>query len=143
MQDYIPPLTRPSRQKMEQCAANILLRKASLPRINSLDKIAELAGTRPPEWTKPRYGDFEYWLARNCGWITDEEINEDYGADQAWRERSRNTSIKYRWDEPPRYNTPKDTGDYAPEVNMRLVKDRNLTDSARRIALFVDRKSVV
>lgn len=134
---YIPPLTRPSRARTEQAAANILMRKASTPRINNLDAIAKLAGDRPPEWVKPRYGDFEYWLARNCGWITDTEINTDYADHQAMRIRARNTSLKYKWDTEPRYKAPKDTGEYAPELNMKLVKDRNLTDSARRIALFV------
>lgn len=37
------------------------------------------------------------------------------------------------------YEEPADRGEYIPQVNAKLIHDRNLTDSARRIALFVMR----
>ena len=135
----MPVLQRPCRKRIEEATANMLIRGVSKEKMNSLDEIAKLAGQRPPEWKKPKYGDFEYWLARNCGWITDEEIKADYDAYQELREKGRNSGLKYTWEEEPRYEQPKDTGEYIPEMNMKLIKDRNLTDSARRIALFVVR----
>lgn len=134
-----PKLTKPSRERLEEAHTNILMRGASTEKISSLDKIAELAGERPAGWAKPKYGDFDYWLARKCGWIGDDELKFDYDAHISMCERARDTSTKYRWDEVPRYEAPKDTDEYVPEISMKLVNDRNLTDSARRIALFVMR----
>jgi len=137
---YTPPKpTAPSRKRSEAAHANMLLRGVSDKKIRALDAIVELAGKRPDGWNKPRYGDFDYWLARNCGWIGDDELKTDYNNYQALRQKARNSALKYRWEEGQRYDAPKETDEFIPEVNMRLIKDRNLTDSARRIALFVMR----
>lgn len=133
--------SRPNAQKIATAIAPIM-RHACPSRIKSLDEIARLLGERPQQWKKPKFGDFEYWLGHQCGWITDEELESDTAAYEAKRQRSLQTSHRFAtqrftWMEEPRYKEPKDTGEYVPEISMKLVNDRNLTDSARRIALFV------
>ena len=113
-----------------------------MQRLNSLEEIAKLAGDRPSNWQKPQFGDFEYWLAYNCGWISDWELKQDTGDHRARQQRSleashRFSAKRFSWTEQPRYAEPVETDEYVPETNMKLIKDRNLTDSARRIALFV------
>lgn len=137
----IPKPTRPVSRRINSPVAPIM-RPAQTGRIRALDEIAKLAGERPEHWTKPRFGEFEYWLAHNCGWISDEELNTDTTAFQTRQKRALVTSHRFRmqrfsWEEGAHLEEPRETGEYVPEVNMKLVKDRNLTDSARRIAMFI------
>jgi len=141
-----PPVIKPSSpnpQKIALAAAPIT-RGFSSQRINSLDQIAKLAGEKPDGWTKPEFGSFDYWLARNCNWISHEELQVDSAAYEDRRRRAIQTSHRFSlkrftWSEEPVFEEPEDTGEYVPQVDMKLVKDRNLTDSARRIAMFVMR----
>lgn len=110
-----------------------------LQALSSLEQIGQLAGQRPPEWKKPAYNSFEYWLACNCHWLTQEEIQTDKQAYEKRSLRALQTSHRFKWDEEPRFEDPKETGEYTPEMDMKLIKDRNLTDSARRIAIFLMR----
>lgn len=133
--------SRPASNKVAQAVAPII-RTASTDRVNSLEEIAKLAGDRPPNWQKPQFGDFEYWLAHNCGWISDAELEQDSDGHRARQQRSleashRFSAKRFSWTEQPRYAEPAEADGYVPETNMKLIKDRNLTDSARRIALFV------
>ncbi|MEM9409507.1 MAG: hypothetical protein AAGA30_00170 [Planctomycetota bacterium] len=119
-----------------------IMRKVCNDRINALNEIAKLAGKRPEAWKKPKFGSFEYWLAHNVGWITDAQLNEDARAYESKRQLARETSQRFSeqrfsWLETPRYGEPDDSNDYVPQVAMKLIKDRNLTDSSRRIAQFV------
>ena len=111
-------------------------------RIQALDEIARLSGERPVQWQKPRFGNFEYWLGHQCGWISDSELQHDTRAFEEKRQKAIATSQRFSqqrfsWLEKPKHSEPSDTGEYVPQVNMKLVKDRNLTDSSRRIALFI------
>ena len=135
---------RPSRPVSNKVAKAVapMMRSAPTDRINSLEEIAKLAGDRPPNWQKPQFGDFEYWLAHNCGWISDVELEQDTDDHRARQQRSleashRFSAKRFSWTEQPRFAEPVETDEYVPETNMKLIKDRNLTDSARRIALFV------
>ena len=115
-------------------------------RVTALTEIAKLSGERPEHWAKPKFGEFEYWLAHNCGWITDEELKFDTEAFQAKRQLALETSHRFKmqrftWEEGAQYKEPVDNGEYCPQINMKLVKDRNLTDSARRIAMFIMQKA--
>lgn len=115
-----------------------------MDRIKALDEIVRLAGVKPENWEKPNYGDFDYWLARNCGWIGHSELKADRAAYEAKKRLALETSHRfsanrYSWIEEPRHEEPVDRGDYTPQVNMKLIHDCNLTDSSRRIALFVMR----
>lgn len=113
-------------------------------RVSAIERIANAAGERPEHWEKPCFGDFEYWLAHRCGWITDEELAADTHSHQKKSELALRTSHRFShqrftYDERARYEEPPETDEYIPQVNMKLIKDRNLTDSARRIALFIMR----
>lgn len=137
----VPKPSRPNPQKIAMAVAPIL-RGASIDKIRALDEIARLAGDKPSHWQKPKFGDFEYWLAHNCGWISDEELQDDADEDQAKRNRALQSSHRfseqrYSWMVPPHHEPPEEKGDYAPAVDMKLIRDRNLTDSARRVAMFV------
>ncbi len=131
---------RPDPKKMAAIAP--IMRGVSPKRMNAIEQIATQAGDRPDEWKKPNFGDFEYWLAHRCGWITDEELTNDT---DSHRERSalalatshRFSKQRFTWDEKPKYEEPPEANEYIPQVNMKIIKDRNLTDSARRIALFI------
>ena len=139
-----PGIIKPSRPDPKKNAKAVvpILRGASPERMKALDEIARLSGDRPDEWTKPCFGDFEYWLAHKCGWISDDELAQD----QAVYDRKRQVALesshrfsieRYSWLETPRYEEPPETGEYVPAIDMKLVRDRNLTDSARRIACFI------
>jgi len=135
---------RPSRPVSSKIAKAVapMMRTAPTDRINSLEEIAKLVGGRPVNWQKPQFGDFEYWLAHNCGWISDSELEQDTENHRARQQRSleashRFSAKRFSWTEQPRYAEPVETDEYVPETNMKLINDRNLTDSARRIALFV------
>lgn len=138
------PVVRPSRPVPHKIAKAVapLMQTAPMQRINSLEEIARLAGDRPPNWQKPRFGDFEYWLAHNAGWISDAELEQDTDDHRARQQRSleashRFSAKRFSWTEEPRFAEPAETDEYVPETNMKLIKDRNLSDSARRIAFFV------
>ncbi len=123
-------------------AAAPIFRSMDPTRVKAIDEIAKLSGSRPDHWKKPRYGEFEYWLAHQCGWITNLELTQDEAAYMAKRKRSLETSHRfsrqrYSWIETPRHEEPVDNGEYIPSVDMKLIRDRNLTDSSRRIAMFV------
>ena len=140
--------TKPSRPVANKIANAVapIFRTAPASRITALTEIAKLSGERPDHWSKPKFGDFEYWLAHNCGWITDEELKSDTDAFQAKRQLALQTSHRFKhdrftWEEGARYEEPADNGEYCPQINMKLVKDRNLTDSARRIAMFIMQKA--
>ncbi len=142
--EHIKP-PRPSARKIAAAIAPIM-RNGSPHRIDALNEIAKLAGKRPSNWTKPRFGDFDYFLARNCGWISDEELAADTAAHEVKRQRARQFSQRFSmerfsWLEEARYAEPAETGEYAPQVDMKLIRDRNLTDSSRRIAMFVLQKA--
>ena len=146
---YYPPIrsprkitpSKPDPKKIAVAVAPIM-RGGGGSRMKALDEIAKLSGKKPNAWEKPRFGDFEYWLAHNCGWISDDELQADTDAYKAKQQLALETShrfseARYTWNEQPRHEEPRDTGEYVPAVDMKLVKDRNLTDSARRIALFI------
>ncbi len=133
--------SRPNPQKIAEAVAPIL-RSASPERVKALDEIVRLSGERPDEWTKPPFGDFEYWLAHKCGWINDEELAQDQATYDRKRQKALDSSHRFSrerfsWMETPRYEEPPETGEYVPAIDMKLVRDRNLTDSARRVACFV------
>ena len=137
-------IVRPSHTVSNTIAKAVapILRTTSNERINSLEQIAKLAGVRPTNWKKPPFGDFEYWLAHNCGWISDVELEQDTEDHRAQQKRSleashRFSAHRYSWTEQPRYAEPAETEEYVPATNMKLIQDRNLTDTARRIAWFV------
>jgi len=139
-----PP--RPSKPDPVRIAAAVvapIIHPACPKRISAISEIARLVGNeRPDTWQKPNFGQFEYWLAHQCGWISDEELEKDTQAYQRKRTLAQQSSHifsmeRYSWDEKPRFEVPPETGEYVPQVNMKLVKDRNLTDSARRVAMFV------
>ena len=139
-----PSPVRPSRPDPRKIAVAPIIRGASSQRMNALDEIVKMAGAKPENWKKPKFGDFEYWLAHNCQWITDAELQADVDFYNANRERALETShrfskTRFTWGEQPRHEVPQDNGEYIPSVNMRLIRDRNLTDSARRIAMFIMR----
>lgn len=118
-------------------------RTVSIDRINSLLEIARLAGEKPNDWQKPEYGKFDYHLARNCGWIGDEEFRRDTEEFEIKRKRALGTSHRfssdrYGWGIKPRYEV-EEVRDYVPQISMKVVNDRNLTDSARRIVMFIMR----
>lgn len=143
--DSIPPISRPNPKKIAMAVAPVL-RGTCPERIRALDEIARLSGERPVGWSKPRYGEFEYWLAHNCGWISNDELADDANAFEIKRRRALDSSHRfsrerYSWIEKPRFEEPVQSGEYVPEISMKLVKDRNLTDSARRTALFVLQKA--
>lgn len=152
-----PRRARPSRPNKAKIAAAAKLiaqvlpaerinsRSVSVDRINSLLEIAKLAGEKPENWKKPNYGDFEYWLGRKCGWISDEEYQNDTRNYEVKRKRALGTSHqfasnRYSWNSEPIYEVG-ETRDFVPQVSMRIVNDRNLTDSARRLALFIMRQA--
>lgn len=137
--------SRPVANKIANAVAPIF-RTTPASRISALTEIAKLSGERPEHWAKPKFGEFEYWLAHNCGWITVSELQADTDAYQAKRQLAIETSHRFKtqrftWEEGARYEEPADTCEYCPQINMKLVKDRNLTDSARRIAMFVMQKA--
>lgn len=142
-----PPNTiKPSRPNSRKIAAAIapILKSPPMERLKALDEIVHLAGEKPNDWKKPNYGDFEYWLAHNCGWISNAELKSDTAAYEAKKRLALETShrfssTRYTWIAESRYEEPVDRGDYTPQVNMKLINDRNLTDSSRRIAMFVMR----
>lgn len=105
----------------------------SLPR-----EFLDMAGPRPEDWDKPEYGSTAYWLAHRLGWISDEEVQADKLAQHRRKERALQTSHRFRWSRPP-YPAPRETNEYVPEMSMKIVKDRNLTGSARRIVQFLMR----
>ena len=140
-QPYVPPISRPDPERIAMAVAPIM-RGDSSARIKALDEIARLSGQRPESWVKPVFGDFDYWLGHKCGWISDAELEQDTASYQLKRKRALESSHRFSqqrfsWLETPRFEEPADNGEYVPEISMKLVKDRNLTDSARRIALFV------
>lgn len=124
-------------------ADRISNRNVSIGRVNSLLEIAKLAGEKPNEWQKPAYGEFDYHLAHNCGWIDDEEFRRDTENFRIKRRRalgssSRFSSDRYGWGTQPRFEVA-EARDYVPQISMKVVNDRNLTDSARRIVMFIMR----
>ena len=137
-------LVRPSRPNPGKIATAVapIMRTASVERLNSLEQIAKLAGERPADWQKPPFGDFEYWLAHKCGWISAAELKQDTDDHRVRQQRSLETSHRFSaqrfsWTEQPRFAEPIETDEYVPEINMKLVLDRNISDNGRRIALFV------
>lgn len=135
-----PRPTRPNRQT--KAATAPIMKRVCPKRVAAIEKIAELAGERPKRWNKPRFGEFEYWLAHQCGWITDNELADDTAAYKAKQLLAKHTSHqfslnRFSWVESPKFEDPPETAEYVPQLSMKLVKDRNLTDSARRIAMFV------
>ena len=54
--------------------------------VTGLKEIAKLFGERPEFWSKPKFGDFDYWLAQYCGWITKGEPKSATDAFQAKRQ---------------------------------------------------------
>ena len=119
------PVTRivPSRPDVNKVtlAAAPIMGGVSTNRMKALDEIAKLAGEKPTTWEKPKFGDFEYWLAHNCNWISDEELRSDTEAYNAKRQLARETSHRFSkqrfsWVEQPRHEEPKDT-----EISMKLV----------------------
>lgn len=149
MQRHIAPkiiLTPPSRERAEAAAREIAKRKivnnTSRQELNAWDQIAKLAGQKPQYWVKPKYGTLEYCLAHNCGWISESEFQADKALQEERSKRARRTSHRpknWGFEDELRYEQPKETDEYIPEMSMKLIKDRNLNDSARRIALFLVR----
>ena len=138
---HYPEPSRPTGHSREQMVAPIM-RSACPKRINALDEIAKLSGERPANWQKPSFGEFEYWLGHNCGWITDTELQIDREKYELKRQTAVDTSQRFSqqrfsWLETPQHADPTETDEYVPQINMKLIKDRNLTDSSRRIAMFV------
>ena len=138
------PSVRPSRPNAEKIARAVapILRGATPKRINAIDEIIRLSGKRPDHWTKPNFGDFDYWLAYKAGWISAEELTCDQTNYETKRQRALETSHRFSqerftWIETPKYEQPVDNGEYIPSINMKLIRDQNLTDSSRRIACFV------
>lgn len=145
--------SRPNRAKIAAAAKlfsqtvpidHIKTRKVPVDRINALLEIVTLAGEEKPErWGKPAYGEFDYWLGRKCGWINDEEFQVDTEKYEVKRRRALGTSYRfssnrYGWGTKPRYEV-EEARDYVPQISMTVVNDRNLTDSARRIVMFIMR----
>jgi hypothetical protein len=135
---------KPSRPNPRRIALAVapIMRGVSSQRVHSLEQIVKLAGEKPDSWTKPEFGSFDYWLAHNCKWISDAELQSDNDAYEDRRRRALQTSHRFSvnrftWAETPNHEEPEDSGEYVPQIGMKMVKDRNLTDSSRRIAMFV------
>lgn len=110
---------------------------SAAPQVVPLDRIGQLAdliGPVPGAFEKPAYGTPGYALARAVGWIGEEEAAKDFAAHEERRLRALQTCHRHRLYERPRYDPPRDSGAYVPELAARLEDDRNLTDGARRCA---------
>jgi hypothetical protein len=102
-----------------------------------LDRIAQLRdliGPAPDGFDKPSYGTPGYALAQALGWIGEEQAALDLAAQEERRRRAVQTCHRHGLYERPRFDPPRDTGAYVPELAARLEDDRNLTDGARRCA---------
>lgn len=147
-QNVLPPQTplAVNREKLEalekQFARKRVINKTPPEKLNTWDQIAKLAGQKPQYWIKPKFGTLEYCLAEHCGWISESEVQADEALHKERSERARRTSHRpknWGFDDELRYEQPIETEEYIPEMNMMFIKDRNLNDSARRIALFIVR----
>ena len=94
----------------------------------------DLIGLPPVGFEKPVYRTPGYALALSLGWICEEEARADRAAWEERRQRSLQTCHRYTLYERPRFDPPKDSGAYVPELAARIEDDRNLTDGARRCA---------
>lgn len=101
------------------------------------DRIAQLRdliGPPPVVYKKPSYGTPGYALAHALGWIGEEEAAEDNAAHEERRRRALQTCHRHGLYERPRFDPPRESGAYVPELAARLEDDRNITDGARRCA---------
>lgn len=91
-------------------------------------------GPPPVPFEKPACRTPGFALAVSLGWICEEETRADQVAWEERRQRSLQTCHRYTLYERPRFDPPKDSGAYVPELAARIEDDRNLTDGARRCA---------
>ena len=91
-------------------------------------------GPRPEAFRTPAYGTPAYAIALKIGWITAEEQKADRLAYEERRRRSLQSCHRFLPYERPRFEPPRESGAYVPELAARLENDRNLTDGARRYA---------
>ena len=96
--------------------------------------LCDLIGPAPVPFEKPAYRTPGYALALSLGWICEEEARAARAAWEERRQRSLQTCHRYTLYERPRFDPPKDSGAYVPELAARIEDDRNLTDGARRCA---------
>lgn len=131
---------RPSNQEvMEEAAAALqgrLGRQQSMQtaRMNRLAELRDLIGPAPGAFEKPAFGTPGYALAQALGWIGEEQAAADLAAHEERRRRALQTCHRHSLYERPRFDPPRDSGAYVPELAARLEDDRNLTDGARRCA---------
>lgn len=102
-----------------------------------MDRIAQLRdliGPAPSGFSKPAFGTPGYALAQALGWVGEKEAARDFAAHEERRRRALQTCHRHCLYERPRFDPPRDSGAYVPELAARLEDDRNLTDGARRCA---------
>jgi len=102
--------------------------------MDRLAQLRDLTGPAPIGFDKPAFGTPGYALAQALGWIGEEQAAADLAAHEERRLRALQTCHRHRLYERPRFDPPRDTGAYVPELAARLEDDRNLTDGARRCA---------
>ena len=130
---------RPSESEIMEQAHHALRVRIGLPAPGGApsDRTGPLydqIGLPPVAFAKPIYRTPGYALAAAVGWISEEEQRTDRAAYEARRARSLQTCHRCTLYERPRFDPPKDSGAYVPELAARIEDDRNLTDGARRCA---------
>jgi len=130
---------RPSNQELMQAAGAAMQRRlgqggdgrAGADRIAQL---RDLIGAAPIAFDNPSYGTPGYALAQALGWIGEEKAAADHAAHEERKLRSLQTCHMPGLYERPRFDPPRESGAYVPELSARLEDDRNISDGARRCA---------
>lgn len=139
----MPTYQIPANQELMEAARTALqsrlaransLAAAPMAPVDRIGQLADLIGPAPAAFEKPAFGTPGYALGRALGWIGEEEEAADRAAHEERRLRALQTCHRHGLYERPRYDPPRDSGAYVPELAARLEDDRNLTDGARRCA---------
>lgn len=107
---------------------------AEEPAAGRIAQLRDLIGPPPVPFDKPACGTPAYALAHALGWIGEEDAAADMAAYEERRRRALQTCHRHSLYERPRYEAPRESGAYVPELAARVEDDRNLTDGARRCA---------
>lgn len=133
--EYRPQLRKPCAERVSR-AVIVPIKSADDKKLSTYDKLVNGAGEKPEDFTRPLYGEVDYWLCHKFGWITDEEVKQDAAAAQERTDRALKTSHRYNLRE-RHYHEMRKTGKYVPQTTLDFNLDRNLTPSAKAVMSLI------
>lgn len=110
------------------------------PLLERVQGLQAIRGHKPENWRKPTYGNLDYLIAHNMGWISQEEERADRAVYEERRNRSLKSCHRYsfqtrnleRFEKEPSLSG---AGGFVPETSTAILHDTNLTDGSKLLAL--------